>query len=115
MISNLQWIVLPVELGVIAYVYSVVLTRPGMLLAPLVRAAYNWISSACNEEGKNRRETLLKPLLLCHVCVAGQMALWTLIAVLFNLHFVITLIDIAFFISFTILITITLHRYYEPE
>lgn len=54
------------KIAVIAYVYSVILTEPGMILSEF----YKWIESF------KLPDWLFKPLIDCYKCVAGQMALW---------------------------------------
>ncbi len=56
------------ELAVIAYVYSVVLTEPEMILNSWYRFLEKYIGDY---------QWLFKPLIDCYKCVAGQMALWS--------------------------------------
>lgn len=54
------------KISVVAYVYSVVLTEPGMILS-------KWYQFL---ESKNLPEWIFKPLVDCCKCVSGQWALW---------------------------------------
>lgn len=59
--------------GVVAYVYAHLLTEVDMILAQPKYIASQWASRSkiC--------EWILTPVILCPVCVSGQMALWSLL------------------------------------
>jgi hypothetical protein len=54
--------------ALVAYVYAVILTEPGMIL----NAWFNFLDIKLGR----RNHWLFKPLIGCFKCVAGQMALW---------------------------------------
>ncbi|RIV23600.1 hypothetical protein DYU11_11505 [Fibrisoma montanum] len=65
--------------------YVNILTQPGNLLAPWARLLYwlgdRYVSPVVDNPDKLQRrvsrvETILKPLLTCVYCVAGQMGFW---------------------------------------
>lgn len=58
------------QLAVISYVYSVILTEPGMILSWWFK-----ILSQLNDDGK-LPEWMYLPLIGCFKCVSGQFALW---------------------------------------
>lgn len=66
----METIFLSAKIAVIAYVYSAVLTRHDMLLGKV----FGYATQMAAEYPAT--EWLLKPLLICPRCVAGQMALW---------------------------------------
>jgi len=93
------------ELALTAYVYSEVLTQPGMIL----NGFYNWLERNLVTESQGRLEVIFKPLIGCYLCVAGQFALWGyLIAYLPHYN----LFEHVFFICLTIFIARILHRIY---
>lgn len=94
----MTWIIISIQLSVIAYVYSVLLTRNGMLLG----VVYGWLTQI--EAERPAMEWLFKPLMTCVYCVSGQMALWTLILFgCLKIAWVPVVIDALFFLSLTIL------------
>jgi hypothetical protein len=93
----LVWIAF--QLAIIAYVYSKILTKPEMILGD----AYGYLSQVAVDFPKT--EWILKPLILCPLCVGGQLALWTFILYgWLHLELVRSIIDVLFFLSITILL-----------
>ncbi len=106
----IEFITMPFEIAVVAYVYSVVLTQPGMLLATL----FSKVTAYINERPEH--EWIFKPVILCYKCVCGQMALWTLILHFWlKIHFVGLFIHCAFFISFAIIICELVKKYFDDR
>jgi hypothetical protein len=99
------WLMLAFEIAVIAWAYSVKLTEPDMLLGPVK----NYVTGLMSK--RSRLEWLFNPLLLCPHCVAGQMALWTLVLFgWFHIEAVRNIIDALFFLSFTLLLVQLLNK-----
>lgn len=95
----MTWIMLSFQIAVVAYVYTVVLTRADMLLG----GVYGFLSQIANDFPKT--EKFLKPVMLCTECVTGQMALWTLILYgWLHIEWIRTVIDVLFFLSITIIL-----------
>jgi hypothetical protein len=93
----LVWIAF--QLAIIAYVYSKILTRPEMILG----SVYGFLSQVAVDYPST--EWILKPLMLCPLCVGGQLALWTFILYgWLHLELVHSIIDLLFFLSITILL-----------
>ena len=93
-----EWIFMAFQIGVIASVYTVKLTEQEMI--------FGWIYGKLSGIAARKpwTEIFLKPLILCTSCVAGQMALWTLILYgWFHLELVRTGIDVLFFLSLPII------------
>jgi hypothetical protein len=86
------------EIAIIAYVYSVILTEPGMIL----NGVYRYL------EGRKLPDWLFKPLIDCYKCVSGQLALWSY----FFLTSKYNPFEHIFFICFTIFISILLDKLY---
>lgn len=102
----IELVTISIKLGVIAYVYSIVLTDAGMLLGNV----YGWLSGIANRHPNS--EWLLKPLMLCDRCVAGQFGLWGFVlGAWLKIHAVNVAIDIAFVISLTIVISQIIKKY----
>jgi len=90
----MNWIIIAFQIAVIASVYCVKLTKPDMIFGGVygklteIQAEHEWT------------EWIFKPLMTCVYCVAGQMALWTLILYGgFHLEWVRNVIDAIFFLS----------------
>ena len=99
------WILIAFQIAVIAYVYAAILTRPEMILGDV----FGFLTQVAVDFP--RTEKFLKPVMLCVHCVAGQMALWTLILYgWFGLFWVGTVIHVLFFLSVTILIVEILQK-----
>ena len=97
--TTISLILLSVKLSIIAFCYSDKLTEAEMILGPVKRlmneAVGRWPGV----------EWILKPLLICPHCVAGQMALWTCVLYLWlGFSVLCIIINYAFFISLTILL-----------
>lgn len=58
------------EIAFISFVYAYVFTQPSMILGKLAEKAYDL------ESVYPFFSFIHKPLLTCHVCVAGQLGLW---------------------------------------
>lgn len=58
---------LAIAFAVIAYVYAVILTEPGMILSGWYKFLRTRIGTTC----------FFKPLIDCDRCVSGQIALWS--------------------------------------
>ncbi|WP_187260738.1 hypothetical protein [Pontibacter beigongshangensis] len=58
----------------VAVVYSLVLTEPGMLLGGLYQRLQNWTLTKYNQYPE--QVFWLKPLISCALCVAGQWCFW---------------------------------------
>jgi len=86
------------EVSLITYVYSVILTEPGMLLTGL----WKWL------ESKHLPEWIFNPLINCFKCVAGQVALWS-----FFFLFPYNIFNHIFFISLTIFISLIINKLYQ--
>ncbi len=83
--------ILSIKLAIVAFVYSEVLTEPGMAL--------NWLFHLLNK----LPEFLFKPLIGCFKCVSGQMALWVFLYFNWNGYDLIAFGNHVFFISLTII------------
>jgi hypothetical protein len=68
---------LPIIIGIVSYVYVVILQRPDMILS--------WLPKYLSK----LPDWLNKPLGLCEYCVAGQLALWITIFTDFGLNVLI--------------------------
>lgn len=104
----MTWFIISLKLAVIAFIYTVRLTEPGMLLGPLkgwaVQTVGRWPWT----------EQLLKPFILCIYCVSGQMALWTLVFYgWLHLQWVMSIIDTLYFLSLTILFAQIINKYFN--
>lgn len=96
---------MPIQISVIAFVYSKRLTKSGMILASV------YGKSTQIEQDYPWTEWILKPLMTCMYCVAGQMALCGLILYgWLNIEMVRTVIDGLFFLSFTILLVEVINK-----
>lgn len=90
----MNWIIIAFQIAVIASVYAVKLTKSDMLLG----GVYGKLTQI--EKDYPWTEWIFKPLMTCVYCVAGQMALWTLILYGgFHLEWVRNVIDAIFFLS----------------
>jgi len=92
-------VLLAIKCALIAYVYTVILTRPGMLFSGF----FSWVSErvAC----RPGLEWLFKPIILCTHCVTGQLALWGLVFIhVLHLEPVAIGIDMLAYLSFALLI-----------
>lgn len=87
---------LALNIAIVAYVYSVILTEPGMILS----GWYKYLLSL------NLPEWIFKPIIDCFKCVAGQMALW---GYFINCN-AYNPFDHIFFICLTILISILIDK-----
>lgn len=107
--NTADFIIFPIQISVIAYVYAVLLIEPEMLLG--------WVYGKLTQLAVDKpwTEFFLKPIMLCAPCVAGQMALWTLVLYgHFHLLWVKTVIDVSFFIAITILLlTVLIKKLHE--
>jgi len=88
---------LALNIAVVAYVYSVILTEPGMILNPL----YRWLDSM-NE--KWLPDWAFYPLIGCSKCVSGQMALWYYVVTCTSYNLIDHILLISFTIFFVVLI-----------
>lgn len=89
---------LALNIAVVAYIYSVVLTEPGMFLNPLYRLLNSW-----NEKGI-LPDWLFYPLIGCSKCVSGQMALWYYVVTCTSYNVVDHILLISYTILFVVLI-----------
>lgn len=96
---------LGLQLALTAYVYSNVLTEPGMILNGL----YNWMEEALQAERKGWGQWVFKPLIGCFYCVAGQFAMWGYI-VAYRASY--NVFEHIFFICYTIFTVHLLHLIY---
>jgi energy-coupling factor transporter transmembrane protein EcfT len=90
--------------ALVAYVYSEILTAPGMLL----NGWYNFAERTLKPE-------LFKPLAGCYKCVAGQLATWHYI---YNYYQTYSIQEHALYISFAIFSAIllnTLHTWTQKQ
>ncbi len=102
----MDWILLSFEISVIAWAYAIKLTEPDMLLGGLKYLATELA------QAKPWTEWILKPVLLCAPCVAGQMALWTLVLYgWLKIEAVLTVIDVLFFLSLTLVLFQLLNKF----
>lgn len=93
------------QIAVIAWVYSVKLTEPEMIFSGLMFHATN------AQDRWPITKWILKPLITCVYCVAGQMALWVLILYgWLGIEQVRTVLDVLFFLSLTILIVTIVNK-----
>lgn len=67
--------------GVIGYVYAVILTKPDMILAKWKLFLFNTYDRITGIETplNYKFRWVLKPLVECEACVAGQIAFWTFV------------------------------------
>ena len=63
---NVYDLIFPLQVAVVSWVYVHILTQPDMILGWWSK----WLHSVTDSEW------LLKPLVDCEYCVAGQIALW---------------------------------------
>lgn len=93
----MMWIMIALQIALIAYVYADVLTKSGQLLS----RPYAILTNIANNYP--RAEWFLNPVMLCSKCVAGQMAFLTLILYgHFHFEWVRTVLDVLFFLSISI-------------
>lgn len=88
--------------ALVAYVYAMILTEPGMLL----NAWYNFLDVKLGR----RKHWLFKPLIGCFKCVAGQLALWYYLIYHFNNYDPATHI---FIICLAIFASTSIHKIYR--
>ncbi len=96
---------LALQIAIVAYVYSNVLTDPGMVL----NGFYNLLEKHLITESQGRGEWLFKPIIGCFYCVAGQFALWGYFIAYLPKY---NLFDHIFFICFTIFAVHLIHLVY---
>jgi len=88
--------------GVSAYVYVQILTQPGHVLewwSRLIHQAYDKLFTRESEKWY-RFKWILKPILECELCVAGQFALWLfLFPVLFKIFSLIFCICLSILVA----------------
>ncbi len=119
----------PIAAGVIAFVYAVVLTEPDMLLAPWYRFIHKlvfkcrniifWHPSCtynCEGSPKHYRPlhnkiavTILKLLIDCDRCIAGQLTLWWYLFTVRPYNFMQHL----FFVCIAIFVPIIMNKIYR--
>jgi hypothetical protein len=88
--------------AIVAYVYSQVLTEPGMIFNRL----YNALD-------RTLPEWLFRPLIGCMYCVAGQMALWYYLSLSVALsHIPYDLFGHIFFICLSVFLISFIHKAY---
>lgn len=105
------------KVAIVAYIYSDVLTEPGMILNSLYVKLDTWYVNECTGK-KMIPEWLFKPLIGCYKCVSGQMALWSFFVVNFSEYMNIKSIfelsvligNHLFFIMLTILLSCLIQR-----
>lgn len=100
---DLSLYILSLKIAIVAYIYSDVLTEPGMI--------FNGLFHLLNR----LPEWLFKPLIGCYKCVAGQMALWCYVPIYYSttssvLHCAGNHI---FFVSLTIFLTWIINKVYR--
>lgn len=97
-------LLIAVKCAVIAWVYVKILARPGNILGWWARLLNNYLVKEKFTPYYERKEHwILKPVLTCELCVAGQIALWSyLFPVLW------TILDAVFAICLTITIAKTI-------
>lgn len=94
---------LALKLAVISYVYSVILTEPGMILS--------WWYKFLEE--LHLPEWIFKPLIDCFKCVSGQAAFWGYLVYTNGLEaYKYNPFEHLFLICFTILISIIIDKIY---
>jgi hypothetical protein len=91
------------ELALISYVYSVILTEPGMILS----GWYRFLAS------KSLPEWIFKPLIDCYKCVSGQFAFWGYIVFILINDMPYNIFKHVVIISLTIFITLVINKIYE--
>lgn len=106
LIMDLSLYILSAKIAIVAYVYSDVLTEPGMAL--------NWLYHLLSK----LPEPIFKPLIGCFRCVAGQMSFWVYLIYYLKTNFGLTemLSSIGnhiFFISLTIFLTWIINKVYR--
>jgi hypothetical protein len=89
-----------VAAALVAYVYCMILTEPGMIL----NAWYNFL-----DQRLGSKPWIFKPLVGCMYCVSGQAACWYYVFLYYSEY---SLLEHVFFISFAIYITPTIHKFY---
>lgn len=90
---------LSLQIAIVAYVYSVILTEPDMLLNKVYIELQN----------SKLPDWFFKPLIGCFKCVSGQMALWGY--VLFIRPY--SIFEHVFFICLTIFISYIINKIYQ--
>lgn len=64
-------------IAVFAFVYSIILTEPHMLLNPLYKKLDQFFNGAtCKREARQSKHWLFKIIIHCEKCIAGQISLW---------------------------------------
>lgn len=113
-------IILPLMIAVTAFIYSDVLTEPGMLL----NKVYRWLDYSDCSNKRRVPEIIFNPLIGCFRCVSGQMALWVFMwnnsskymtfCRQFNLYDLVNLIAFhIYFMSITIYLTWIISKVYR--
>jgi hypothetical protein len=103
---DLSLYILSLKIAIVAYVYSDVLTEPGMV--------FNGLYQLLNR----LPEWLFKPLIGCYKCVAGQMALWIYLFFCLTTPHSIEMVlysigNHIFFVSLTIFFTWMINKVYR--
>lgn len=99
-------ILLAVKCALIAYVYTQILTMPGMLFAKPYEAITAYVAA------HPEHEWLWKPIILCTTCVTGQLALWSW-ALIYPLRIALAaeFIDVLAYLSLALLLSQLLNKY----
>lgn len=102
----MTWIFIALQIALIAHVYANMLTKPGHLLGDV----YGYLTGIANAYPWT--EYVLKPVMLCGLCVSGQMMLWTMILYgWLHIEAVRAIIDGLFCLSLTIYTTSLLTKF----
>lgn len=88
--------------AVVGYVYAAVLLEKGNLLDFLGEAISSKHADAVNEDKKIQAKFWL--MLMCHLCVSGQLALWTYLTINFWTFNIYSVPSLVFTISLSILL-----------
>lgn len=127
MFSNLD---IPLVAGFVAFVYSTILTSPDMLLAPWYKFVHEtvlkdrlmfcfkqkcyWWAPQSIESHKNLAENyILKLLVDCDRCIAGQATLWWYSLRVYRREMAYNFIEHVFLICIAIFVTIIMMKIYR--
>ncbi len=103
----MTWLIMLIQIPVIAFVYAGILTKPGHLLGSLYARVTEFVQL------HPQYEFYLQPVILCPLCVSGQMALWSAVFYLLGATWVPVALNALFFLSFPILIVFLLNKLHD--
>jgi hypothetical protein len=104
-------------ISVIAVVYSYVLTFPGEIFFNLYKLLHKAFQTDEREAKGLYPHPIFKLLIACEKCVAGQIALWSYLALMWPAYLKFKIAAVAFghigFVAMTIFLTVIMKKLYQ--